>query len=302
MLDNVNICILLAYYNGSAYIREQINSIIIQKKIKKFHIFISVDKPSEYDELLISSLISEYKCITRLPKTSQATGPGANFFHLIENIAPEEFTHFAFSDQDDIWDDRKLHTAINVMANYEVDAYSSNVMAFWGVDKKIPIKKNINQRKFDYLLEAAGPGCTYVLSADIFIALQNFIKANKSVYEIRLHDWFIYAFAKNFRYKWFIDERSDLLFYRQHEANAVGVNIGFNAFIKRIILLFSGEWFDQSCKIYKLLCKNNLLNINNNIDFYKFIILNSRELRRGLIDSYAIKCFATIFYIKELLK
>ena len=77
------------------------------------------------------------------------------------------------------------------------------------------------QADWDFLFEAAGPGCTYVFTRDLVIALKASILTNwNEVQNVSLHDWYCYAFARSQGFKWFIDPRPSMN-YRQHERNQV---------------------------------------------------------------------------------
>src|SRR5690606_1482765 len=130
------------------------------------------------------------------------------------------------SDQDDIWFEDKLARAIGILRRSGSVAYSSNVIAFWPSGRRMLIKKSQPQKKWDFLFEAAGPGCTYVMQADFCTALQQCVCVQwDSVQTVFLHDWFTYAFARANGYQWIIDDKPSML-YRQHADNQVGVNEG----------------------------------------------------------------------------
>ena len=110
--------------------------------------------------------------------------------------------------------------------------------AFGKNGKEKLINKAQKQNKFDYLFEAAGPGCTYVLTQRLAKSFQSFLKANlREINKIALHDWLIYAFSRSSGYKWHIDKVPKMR-YRQHQENQVGVNRGLKAMLKRIRLVF----------------------------------------------------------------
>jgi len=115
------------------------------------------------------------------------------------------------------------------------------------------IVKSQPQRKWDYLFESAGPGCTYVLEAGFYKDLADFLRASEiPVERFEAHDWLIYAFARSRRYPWTIDERSYML-YRQHASNQVGANKGMRAYLKRFRMVMSGNWFDRAETLIRIL-------------------------------------------------
>lgn len=87
--------------------------------------------------------------------------------------------------------------AVKALKINKCDAYSSNVTPFWPSGREKIIDKAQSQKKWDFLFEAAGPGCTYVLTQDLALSLQACVNKNwEKIKNIILHDWFIYAFAR----------------------------------------------------------------------------------------------------------
>jgi rhamnosyltransferase len=111
--------------------------------------------------------------------------------------------------------------------------YSSDVLAVWADGRRISVRKSQPQRSLDYLLEPAGPGCTYVLHHSLVASLRVELNAQRERFEaIRQHDWVIYAYARIHGLTWFIDPHEGLE-YRQHEANEVGANVGMAGIWRR---------------------------------------------------------------------
>ena len=275
------IAVLLASYNGVKYIKEQIDSILNQKEVD-VTIFISDDLSTDKT---IEYLQEIYKClenIVYLPSGSKFGGAGKNFFRLIRDVDFSSFDFISFVDQDDIWYEDKLIRAIKTIEDKQIDAYSSNVLAFWEDGKEMVINKSSSQARYDYLFEAAGPGCTYVLKKDLAIFLQKFICENwEDVNKVELHDWFIYAFARENNYKWHIDEKPSMR-YRQHTSNQVGANDGLKAKLKRLKKVFSSWYREEIIKIIKV------LRLENKYKFSKYI-LNKSYLNNLLLLKYSFE-------------
>ena len=144
------------------------------------------------------------------------------------------------------------------------------------------INKSSLQARYDYLFEAAGPGCTYVLKKDLAISHQKFICENwEDVNKVELHDWFIYAFARENNYKWHIDEKPSMR-YRQHTLNQVGANDGLKAKLKRLKKVFSSWYREEIIKIIKV------LRLENKYKFSKYI-LNKSYLNNLLLLKYSFE-------------
>ena len=118
-----------------------------------------------------------------------------------------------------------------------------------GWPKKI-IKKNQPQQKFDHLFESAGPGCTFVLTKELALKLQQFLKNGHFNQLDNYHDWLIYAYTRTHGFKWHIDSYPSV-YYRQHSANVFGANVGNRAFISRVCRVLSGEGVDFAFRLIK---------------------------------------------------
>lgn len=275
------IAVLLASYNGVKYIKEQIDSILNQKEVD-VTIFISDDLSTDGTIEYLQDIYKDFKNIVYLPSGSKFGGAGKNFFRLIKDVDFSSFDFISFVDQDDIWYEDKLIRAIKTIEDKQLDAYSSNVLAFWEDGKEMIINKSSLQARYDYLFEAAGPGCTYVLKKDLAISLQNFICDNwEDVNKVELHDWFIYAFARENNYKWHIDEKPSMR-YRQHTSNQVGANDGLKAKLKRLKKVFSSWYREEIIKIIKV------LRLENKYKFSKYI-LNKSYLNNLLLLKYSFE-------------
>ena len=275
------IAVLLASYNGVKYIKEQIDSILNQKEVD-VTIFISDDLSTDKTIEYLQDIYKDFKNIVYLPSGSKFGGAGKNFFRLIKDVDFSSFDFISFVDQDDIWYEDKLIRAIKTIEDKQLDAYSSNVLAFWEDGKEMIINKSSSQARYDYLFEAAGPGCTYVLKKDLAIFLQKFISENwEDVNKVELHDWFIYAFARENNYKWHIDEKLSMR-YRQHTSNQVGANDGLKAKLKRLKKVFSSWYREEIIKIIKV------LRLENKYKFSKYI-LNKSYLNNLLLLKYSFE-------------
>ena len=275
------IAVLLASYNGVKYIKEQVDSILNQKEVD-VTIFISDDLSTDKTIEYLQDIYKDFKNIVYLTSGSKFGGAGKNFFRLIKDVDFSSFDFVSFVDQDDIWYEDKLIRAIKMIEDKQIDAYSSNVLAFWEDGKEMVINKSSSQARYDYLFEAAGPGCTYVLKKDLAISLQNFICDNwEDVNKVELHDWFIYAFARENNYKWHIDEKPSMR-YRQHTSNQVGANDGLKAKLKRLKKVFSSWYREEIIKIIKV------LRLENKYKFSKYI-LNKSYLNNLLLLKYSFE-------------
>jgi rhamnosyltransferase len=250
------VAVCLAAFNGMKWIEEQLDSILVQSSVD-LTVFVSVDQSSDGTEDWIDQRAAEDLRIRVLPHGQQFGGAGRNFFRLLRDIDFSGFDYVSLADQDDCWFETKLARADEVLRQTGADAYSSNVIAFWPNGKRLLIDKSQPQRKWDFLFEAAGPGCTYVMKVAFAQALQQGLRQRwGEVQRVSLHDWFAYAFARANGYRWVIDDRPGLL-YRQHAGNQVGVNTGWQALMRRAQMIHGGWWLGQAALIARLVGLEN---------------------------------------------
>jgi len=262
------VAILLASYNGTKYIKEQIDSILNQKDVD-LTIFISDDLSTDGTIEYLQNIYKAEKRLVYLEANQKFGGAAKNFYRLIRDVEFSGFDYVSLADQDDIWYEDKLIRAINTIEEKQIDAYSSNVLAFWENGEEKVLDKADEQANYDYLFEAAGPGCTYVLSQKLANDVKEFMIKNwEQINQVDLHDWLIYAYGRENNYKWCIDNKPSMR-YRQHISNQVGANNGVAAKIKRLKLVFSSWYRDETRKIIKV------LNLEDKYDFSKYILEKS---------------------------
>lgn len=251
------VCVLLAAYNGSDYIEEQIQSILSQKMVN-IDLYIRLDPSSDNTQNIIRKLMLKHSNLYLLTADTPSGSAGQNFFNLIRLVDTKEYDFVAFADQDDIWDVSKLNKAIELMSLSNSDGYSSNVTAFWEDGRQALIKKSSPQAEYDFLFESPGPGCTFVFSNKLFKSIKKNIEDNHDKLELLwLHDWYCYSFARTNDYKWVIDPRP-LMQYRQHLNNEVGANFGFSSFFNRLKVMFNGSGLKYTLDQAKFIGQDNI--------------------------------------------
>lgn len=279
--------VCLAAYNGMAFIEEQINS-ILQQECVDVQIFISIDESTDQTLRWCLTLAEIEMRVTVLPPSGRFGGAAKNFFHLIRDVDFSSYDYVSLADQDDIWLQDKLRHAHECILNGGFAGYSCNVTAFWPDGRQLLIVKSQPQRKYDFLFEAAGPGCSYVLRVPDALNFQRFLVENWLLAnEVALHDWLIYAWFRANDLAWCIDKVS-MIRYRQHTSNQVGANRGLNAFYGRLKLLRAGWYRAEIGKITSLVglrLKEIPVNDLSRGEIPRlFLIMHFSEVRRRLRD------------------
>jgi len=243
-IKHPRVAVLLAAYNGIQWIEEQLTSILEQSAVD-VTVYISIDPSTDGTEEWCAAYAAEHRQVVVLPDAGSFGGASRNFFRLIRDVDFVSFDFIAFADQDDIWHMDKLQRAVGAIETRQVDAYSSNVTAFWPNGRTYLLDKAQPQVQWDYLFEAAGPGCTYVLSKKLADSLKAaMLESWQHLQKVSLHDWYCYAFARSRGYHWYIDPLPSM-HYRQHQRNQMGANKGLSSLIARYKTIQDGWWFSQ---------------------------------------------------------
>jgi rhamnosyltransferase len=246
------IAVLLAVYNGMKFLPIQLQSILAQEGID-VHIWVSIDPSTDISETWLKEQAKQELRITILPTVLRYGRAALNFFRLLREVPFHDADYIALADQDDIWQPNKLLQAHTALSATGADGYSSNVTAFWEDGRHKAVVKSQAQRQWDFLFEAPGPGCTFVMEAAMALDIQRFIqKAPPSLYNVDFHDWFIYAYARSHGYHWHIDTCSHML-YRQHSNNQLGANTSWKSLWARATEVIQGRWMQQAKIIAQLI-------------------------------------------------
>jgi rhamnosyltransferase len=287
--------VFLAAYNGMQWLPEQLESIFSQLGVDVV-VYVSVDLSTDGTFEWVTEASKNNQRLVPLPYGDVFGGAAKNFFRLLCDVDFQPFDYVAFADQDDVWLPKKLENAHRSIATHGYDGYSSNVTAFWPDGRRVLVDKSQAQQKWDYYFEAAGPGCTYVLTTSLAAEIKSCVlKHQEQIGDVGLHDWFCYAFARANGYRWYIDSTPSLL-YRQHENNQFGVNAGAKAFQSRMKQIFNGWWLNQVRLIASLVQANELTPVQRLDVSYRSALLGlslrAWQCRRRLRDKiiFAVIC------------
>lgn len=225
--DMDKIEVLMAVYNGSAYIREQIDSILNQT-YENWHLTISDDGSTDGTDLIADEYAAKYpEQITRVYSGVRFGNARDHFMWLSENCTSR---YMLYSDQDDVFNPEKMSRLMDAMQNAERQ---------WGRD--LPILVFSDQTVVDEKLNVIEPSLMRCQKQafDSFdyhaLLIQNVVTGGammvnrplcslavqcRSRERIIMHDWWMAATAARFGKIIYLDEPLSL--YRQHGGNSVG--------------------------------------------------------------------------------
>lgn len=236
------VLVLLAAYNGSNWIRQQIESILSQEQIELL-VVIGDDGSADATLQEVARFATDPR--VKVPAHCNRAGSAAqNFLSLIAEHPADEFDFVAFSDQDDVWHPDKLIRACRALADGKAVGYSSATVALWSNGRSAVLSQVSTTTAADFLFEGAGQGCTFVLRADFYAKVREFLRAHRPLTRaLHYHDWMIYALARAWGHSWTFDP-SPSLTYRQHSENDTGARGTLAGTRKRLALLKNG-WYGR---------------------------------------------------------
>ena len=235
------IAILMATYNGEKYIREQIESLLMQSFLE-WDLFIHDDGSTDNTVGIIREYANKYSHKIHIIDGSATGGAKNNFFYLMRSV---EAPYIMFCDQDDVWFKDKIektykqmiemegkkgkNTPILVFTDLQVADQNLSIIA-----NRMSVSQQLNPDKIqfkDILLQNVITGCTVMINQ--FCRDKSLSTFN--IDNIIMHDWWCSLVAAYFGTISFVNE--PLLSYRQHESNSVGsIQItDFHYIIKKIM-------------------------------------------------------------------
>lgn len=255
------VLVVLASYNGEKYIKEQLNSIVRQKKVDKSIVIFDDNSSDRTIEISSNFLINQKEIDFKIIKRNKRTGSAANNFMMalsellagkILNI--KNFDYVALSDQDDVWEPDKLNYAVEKLEKgYDLFFSDLKILKNGLKTKQTILKCNYEFKKYDYLFEGGSAGCTYVFNKSILnVLVKNFDKLEISDTTVFSHDWFIYFIVRVNKFRIFKSKISHI-FYRIHSSNQYGSNK-----ILKISLALKGWYFKQSKIFIQVLNKDTI--------------------------------------------
>lgn len=228
------ICILLSTYNGSKYLKEQLDSIFFQS-YKNFEVIVRDDGSND----TTAEILKSYDI--KILDNYQNLGAKGSFFVLLEyTLQNSDAEYFIFCDQDDVWHADKVEKTYQKMQELE-NIYGKDMPllvhndltvvdekldiiapSFWKYQHIDPSKDSLNR----LLLHNTVTGCTMMINR----ALAEKVKTVPQ--EAIMHDWWMAMIASAFGKIDYIDE--PLMLYRQHSSNDTGAkHYGLSYFVKK---------------------------------------------------------------------
>lgn len=240
--------ILLSTYKGSAFLSQQLDSLLNQS-YANIRIIIRDDGSNDFTLNIINKFVEINREKIKLLPYEGNLGSGNSFMRLLEK---SEANYVMFCDQDDVWCRNKVSDSLGAMRRLE-HLYGKNepLLVFTDltvVDSRLRVlcRSLWESQRLDpaltcnwkkLLAQNVVSGCTIMVTKNI----KDFLRPTSTI-QIH-HDHLIAVVASKYGHIGWIDKPTML--YRQHGGNVVGA-LGFNWFyvlkkirnLKKIYLFF----------------------------------------------------------------
>lgn len=227
------VLVLMSAYNGEAYIREQLDSIIRQEE--RADILVRDDGSDDLTKQILAEYEHTYSNITVI--YGENIGVVKSFFQLLEHA--KGYDYYAFSDQDDVWMSDKLSCACKALDRMDRRKPCLYASCSLLVDSALQGKETtqICRRDlsfFNVIIQNIMPGHTQVFNQ----AMVDFVLAHPADLDhVVVHDFWFSLLAITFGTVAF--DNTPHTYYRQHTSNQIGYGHGpfgwFSERLRRVI-------------------------------------------------------------------
>lgn len=223
----MRVAIVLCTYNGASYLREQLDSLVIQT-FTDWHCYAFDDCSTDGTQNILYEYAGRFPHHFTVTVNTERSGSAAkNFISATEHVfSSKQFDLLCYCDQDDVWDGKKLA----ILAK-----------KFQNVDSKKPllvfsdlciVDDHLNELHPSFISRISVGGYSKHIQRD-FIQVDNIVPGcalvcNRALLESAvpfpehtiMHDWWIVLVALKNGSIVFVPEK--LVQYRQHAENTVG--------------------------------------------------------------------------------
>lgn len=278
--DPPHVAILMATYNGRAYLSDQLHSILDQDHAN-WSLWVSDDGSTDGTLQVLQGFQASHPERQINLRRGPGLGSTANFLNLLcDTTIVADF--YAISDQDDVWLPEKLTRAVERLLMHDGGP------ALYGADTIVvkqdlkPVARSLRfSRQPDFrnaLVQNISGGNTMVFNRAAHGIAVRAMPRSLPV----CHDWWLYQIITGAGGSAIHDDAAMVL-YRQHDQNQFGSNRGTRAHLARLIGLLNGRfktWNAQN--IAALASVTPVLSENNRAILDEFSMLRRMKGLRAI--------------------
>lgn len=249
-LSSRRVAVLMCTFNGQRFLSEQLASIAAQTH-ENWDVVVSDDGSTDQTLDIIATFSASQNRADRVrvfngPKRGFAT----NFLTLTCNEAIQA-DFYAWSDQDDIWLNSKLETALTWLQTVPAGVpalYCGRTRGMNAQGKPMECSPLFSRPPTfaNALVQSLAGGNTMVFNQ----AARDLMLDAGGHLDIVSHDWWAYLLVTGAGGQVAYDAQPFVL-YRQHDGNLVGANSGLKARLSRLCMMFKGRfsnWNEQNIR------------------------------------------------------
>jgi glycosyltransferase involved in cell wall biosynthesis len=215
--------VLLATFNGGAYLDDLITSIRNQSDLDIVTILASDDDSTDNSK----EILRNYGVTTL---DGPANGAAANFHFLIANARGHEY--YAFADQDDYWQPKKIITAITYLKTVDKPA----VYVGSTIDTKGKLRIPKMYALPESLMTNQAQGCAIIFNSKFHNLLQENLPPR-----FMMHDWWVVLLGQCFGD--ILLDKEPYMTYRLHNNNLIGTDSKFLKAFRLLQKIKSGQHY-----------------------------------------------------------
>ncbi|MBR9947678.1 glycosyltransferase [Clostridiaceae bacterium Marseille-Q4145] len=228
------VMVLLATYNGSKYLQQQLDSLYAQENIE-VSILIRDDGSTDSTQEILNKNSKKHN-LTWYQGEHKNVQEG--YFELMKMASKTDAKYFAFCDQDDVWDVDKLSIAISKIKNAEDACKNNELILYYSGQRLVDSQLNfIEDHKLNRYRSLKSrfvlsdfAGCTGVFNKHLLNEVIKF----KPDYML-MHDTWILRVCLCLGGNIIVDPEPRMS-YRQHGNNTIGLKHGFFSTLKQVDL------------------------------------------------------------------
>lgn len=245
--------ILLPVYNGENYLREQIESILLQS-YKDLRLLIRDDNSTDSSVDIINEYSNKDARVFVIKDNFGNLGLVKNIENLLENSTSE---YIMFADQDDVWFSNKIEKMYEIIKSKNKDIPILLHSNCYVTDENLNIKKEFLKNSVeeytirDMFFKFFVQGSSTMINKRLKEIALPFIN------NIYVHDRYLHILCEIYGERYFLNE--PLMYYRQHSKNLIGSNTIIKKIFRNIINLPKNFYLEKDKKLFEtIIVKKNI--------------------------------------------
>ena len=278
--------VLLSSYNGAAYLREQLDSILVQT-YDNLHLYIRDDGSTDETPQILAEYAAKNPAVTLIP-SGKNLGYPACFYALTDLDIDADY--FFFSDQDDVWYPDKVARAVARLECEDPDRILAYFASYNVCDEQLHfLEQSPDVRTGFCLRNTMFEVCGLEFTMAVNLRALLFLRDNKPVEASARGTWMCMLFSA---FGKIVYDNTPCASYRRHGSAVTAIRMsGLRFWIWRIRNFFGNGQFKE----YRVILR----------DFYRVTGDRLSQKDRRMLSLFCEKpwfpyVFARVFYPKRL--